>query len=154
MNVIGTGVIEASEWVGDNRWILDLAKTNPAIVGFVGDVVPGKPEFADNLRRFAADPLFRGLRIRSRDLVRIAEPSVAADLKRVADLDLSIDTLGGAAILDPTLQLSRLLPGLRIVLDHVPFAEWDAAPAALRPALGELARRSNVFAKISNVFAG
>ena len=25
MNVIGTGVIEASEWVGDNRWILDLA---------------------------------------------------------------------------------------------------------------------------------
>ncbi len=151
LNVVGTVVVEASEWVGDNQWILDLAKTNPAIVGFVGHLVPGKPEFADNLRRFAADPLFRGLRIRSNDLKRIAEPAVAADLKRVADLDLSIDTLGGAAILEPTLRLSRLLPGLRIVIDHFPFSEWDANPAAMRPALLELGRRPNVFAKISNV---
>jgi hypothetical protein len=47
LKVIGAGVIKASEWVGDNRWILDLAKTNPAIVGFVGHLVPGKPEVAN-----------------------------------------------------------------------------------------------------------
>ena len=151
LNVVGTVVVEASEWVGDNQWILDLAKTNPAIVGFVGHLVPGQPEFAGNLRRFAADSLFRGLRMRSNYLKGITEPAVAADLKRVVDLDLSIDVMGGAAILGPTLQLSRLLPGLRIVIDHLPFAEWDADPAAMRPALAELARRPNVFAKISNV---
>lgn len=154
MDVVGTVVVEGSESLGDNQWILDLAKTHPAVVGFVGHLVPAQPEFADHLRRFAADPLFRGVRLQGSSLKELAQSAVAADLKRVGELDLSMDVMGGAAILAPKLRLSRLLPGLRIVLDHVPFAEWDAAPAALRPALGELARRSNVFAKISNVFAG
>ena len=130
VNVVGTVVVEASEWVGDNRWVRDLAKTNPAIVGFVGHAVPGRPEFADHLRCFAAD------------------------LKRVAEVDLALDVMGGAAILEPRRHFSRLLPGLRIVIDHVPFAAWDAAPAALRPALAELARQPNVGAKISNVVSG
>ena len=151
LHILGTVVVEASEWVGDNDWILNLAKTNPEIVGFIGHLVPGSPEFAGNLRRLAADPLFRGLRLRGNYLKSIADPAVAADLKRVADLDLSVDALGGAAILEPTLQLSRLLPTLRIVIDHVPFTDWDADPAAMRPAFAELARRPNVFAKISNV---
>lgn len=73
--------------------------------------------------------------MRSSYLKGITEPAVAADLKRVADLDLSVDEMGGAAIFGPTLRLSRLLPGLRIVIDHVPFAEWDADPAAMGPAL-------------------
>ncbi len=151
LNVLGTVVVEASEWVGDNDWILNLAKTNPGIVAFVGHLVPGSPEFAANLKRLAADPLFRGLRLRGNYLKTISDAAVAADLKRVADLDLSIDALGGAAILEPTLALSRLLPSLRIVINHVPFADWDGNPAAMRPAFAELARRPNVFAKISNV---
>ena len=72
-------------------------------------------------------------------------------MKRIADLDLSIDALGGVPSLAPTLALSRLLPGLRIVIDHVPFKDWDGNAAAIRPALAELARRPNVFAKISDV---
>ena len=151
LNVVGTVVVEASEWVGDNDWIFNLAKTNPEIVGFVGHLVPSKPEFAENLRRLAADPLFRGLRLRASYLANLTDPAVAADLKRVADLDLAIDTVGNASILAPTLALSRQLPGLRIVIDHVPFQQWDANPAAMRPAFAELALRPNVFAKISNV---
>ncbi len=59
--------------------------------------------------------------------------------------------LGGAKILLPALALSRLLPSLRIIINHVPFTDWDATPSAMRPAFTELARRPNVFAKISNV---
>ena len=33
LGVRETVVVEASEWVEDNQWILDLAKTNPSIVG-------------------------------------------------------------------------------------------------------------------------
>jgi len=151
LNVLGTVVVEASEWLADNDWILALAKANPVIVGFVGHLVPGQPEFAANLKRLAADPLFRGLRFRESYLKKSGEAAVAADVKRVADLDLSIDALGGSAMLSPTLELSRKFPSLRIVIDHVPFAQWDANPAAMRPAFAELARRPNVFAKISNV---
>lgn len=151
LNVVGTVVVEASERVEDNRWVLDLAQTNPEIVGFVGHLVPGRPEFADNLRRFAADPIVRGLRLRASLVRALADSAVAADLGRVAERDLSVDILGGAAILEPTLKLSRLLPGLRIVVNHLPFADWDAAPAAMRPAWAELARQPNVFAKVSNI---
>jgi predicted TIM-barrel fold metal-dependent hydrolase len=149
--VVGTVIVEASEWVEDNQWILDLAKNDDSIVGFVGHLVPGTPECAVNLKRFAANPLFRGLRLRASYLSKISEPAVAADLKRVADLDLSIDVVGNASILPPTLELSRRFPSLRIVIDHFPFAEWDADPAAMRAPLAELARRPHVFAKISNV---
>ncbi|MBL9189704.1 MAG: amidohydrolase family protein [Opitutaceae bacterium] len=149
--VVGTVVVEASEWVEDNQWILDLAKTDESIVGLVGHLVPGRPEFAANLRRFAANPLFRGLRMRGNYLKDVADPALAADLKRVADLGLAIDTLGGATVLPPTLALARQFPSLRIVIDHVPFADWDRDPAAMRPHFAELARLPNVFAKISNV---
>ena len=53
-------VIEASAWVEDNQWILDLAKENPLIVALVGHLEPASENFAANLARFAKDPLFRG----------------------------------------------------------------------------------------------
>jgi L-fuconolactonase len=151
LNVVGTVVVEASEWLGDNDWILALAKTNPEIVGFVGHLAPGRPDFAANLPRLATDRLFRGLRLQSKYLTHLSDPAVAADLKRVADLDLSVDVLGDAKILPPALALSRLFPSLRIIINHVPFADWDANPSDMRPAFRDLSRRPNVFAKISNV---
>ncbi len=149
--VVGTVIVEASEWVEDNQWILDLAKDDTSIVGFVGNLVPGTPEFAANLKRFAANPLFRGLRMRGAYVKNLTDEAVLADLKRVAELDLSIDMVGNSSILSPTFELSRRFPGLRIVIDHFPFAEWDANPPAMRAPLAELAKRPNVFAKISNV---
>ncbi len=64
LGVVGAVVIEASPWVEDNQWVLDLAKDNPIIVGFIGNLELGRPEFAGQLKRFAANPLFRGLRLR------------------------------------------------------------------------------------------
>lgn len=149
--VVGTVVVEASEWVEDNQWILALAKNDESIVGFVGHLVPGKPEFAQNLARFAANPLFRGLRMRGSYVKDLTDAAALADLKRVADRDLSIDTVGGAASLPVTLALARQFPSLRLVIDHVPFQDWDKDPAAMRPHFAEVAKQPNIFAKISNV---
>ncbi|MBL9199758.1 MAG: amidohydrolase family protein [Opitutaceae bacterium] len=149
--VVGTVVVEASEWVEDNQWILDLAKNDESIVGLVGHLVPGRPEFATNLARFAANPLFRGLRMRGSYVKDLTDPAALADLKRVADRDLSIDTVGGAASLPVTLALARKFPSLRVVIDHVPFGDWDANPAAMRGPFAEVAKLPNIFAKISNV---
>src|SRR5262245_18853787 len=35
--VTGTVVVEASPWLEDNQWVLDLAVREPFIVGFVGN---------------------------------------------------------------------------------------------------------------------
>lgn len=149
--VVGTAVVEASEWPEDNQWILDLARNDESIVGFVGNLVPGQPEFAAHLARFAANPLFRGLRMRGAYVKNLADDAVLADLKRVADRDLSIDTVGGAASLPVTLALARQFPSLRLVIDHVPFETWDKDPAAMRPHFAEIVKAKNIFAKISNV---
>ena len=44
-SVTGTIVVEASSWIEDNQWILDLAEKNPFIFGFVGHLPVGTQEF-------------------------------------------------------------------------------------------------------------
>ena len=61
--VTGTVIVEASDRLEDNAWLLGLAKDDPFVVGIVGRLEPGSPDFAKHLKRFAAHPLFRGIRI-------------------------------------------------------------------------------------------
>src|SRR5215475_5623794 len=63
LGVTGTVAIEASPWFEDNQWLLDLARDNPVIVGMVGHLSPGTPEFKDHLTRFSKNRLFLGIRI-------------------------------------------------------------------------------------------
>jgi L-fucono-1,5-lactonase len=153
LGVVGAVVIEASPWVEDNQWVLDLAKDNPIIVGFIGNLEPGRPEFAGRLKRFAANPLFRGLRLR--DVPIPTGPGQAAfadDLNRLADRHLTLDVVGNAAILADVLRIARMAPDLRVVIDHLPFHDWDkAGPAAMRAALKEVAQLPRVYVKISDV---
>ena len=44
--VTGTVMVECSPWVEDNQWVLDLAATDPFIVGLVGHLEPDDPDFA------------------------------------------------------------------------------------------------------------
>ena len=66
--VAGVIVIEASPWVEDNQWLLDLAERDPFLLAVVGRLDPASPEFRRLLRRFAANPLFRGIRLGEKDL--------------------------------------------------------------------------------------
>lgn len=151
-NVAGTVIVEASPWIEDNQWILDLAKDQPFIVGFIGNLEAGKPEFAGNLKRFARNRLFRGLRLGARAIASgLSQPAFQNDLRRMEDLRLTLDVLGGASMLPDVQRIANLAPKLRIVIDHLPFEEWDADPAAMRTALAAIAKMPNVYAKVSNV---
>jgi hypothetical protein len=46
---VGTVVVEASPWLEDNQWVLDLAKESPGIVGFVGNLAVGRAGFAGSI---------------------------------------------------------------------------------------------------------
>jgi predicted TIM-barrel fold metal-dependent hydrolase len=151
LNVLGTIVVEASPWVEDNQWLLDLAETTPEVVGIVGNLRLGQPEFITQLRRFTGNPLFRGIRVGLGALKDSRLPAVAADFTRLADADLSLDVLGRGPIIDATLRLVRDWPTLRIIVNHLPFPEWDGDVRALRTALVELSRHKNVYVKVSDV---
>ncbi len=152
LGVAGVVVVEASPLVEDNQWILDLAAANPLIVGFIGHLEPGEPEFAANLKRFVANPIFRGLRFHQDVLTKgLGQPAFEKDLKALAERRLTLDVVGGPGLLPLIPRLAKLAPELRIVIDHLPFRDWPVEPAAMREALRETAQLPNVYAKISDV---
>ena len=90
-----TVVVEASAWPQDNYWILRLADGHPCIVGFVGNLRPADGTFAGNLRRLAAHPLFRWIRIPAGKLsTELTDPTFARHLSLLTDHGLALDING------------------------------------------------------------
>ena len=152
LGVAGTVVVEASPWLEDKQWVLDLARENPVIVGFVGNLAVGESGFADHLRRFRRNPLFRGLRLGEKSLIGgVGQVGFMDDLRRMAGEGLALDALVGLAGLEAVERVAREIPSLRIMIDHLPFVALDQDPEMARRRLGPLAARPNVYAKVSNV---
>ena len=93
--VTGTVIVEASSAIEDNAWLLELAQDDPFIVGIEGRLEPESQDFADQVKRFAANPLFRGIRISMPQLQTMLVANDFRSLKILADHDLSLDVNGG-----------------------------------------------------------
>jgi len=154
LRVTGTVVVEASPWLDDNQWLLDLAKENPLIVGVVGHLEPGGPTFKSHLQRFAKRRLFRGIRIDGKLIAAgLRQPAFLSDLQRLADADLELDAIGESKMLTDLVTLCDRVPRLRIIINHLPFDPPGDASAGKEAgnALCELGRRPQVYAKVSGV---
>jgi L-fuconolactonase len=154
--VTGTVVVEASPWIEDNQWILDLAANDPFIVGFVGSLPVATDQFAPNLKRFSPNKLFRGIRIGvSNDSLDKKSP-LLRDLKLLADYNLSLDLLGGLDILAFANRVSEQIPSLRIVIDHLAGVRIDgkAPPREWIAAMSAAAKQPNIFCKVSGLVEG
>ena len=146
LNVAGTVVVEASPWLEDNQWILDLASENPVIRGFVGNLDVQDPAFAQNLSRFKKNPLFRGIRLGTTPLGAVLSSQKGIEsLRRLTEAGLSLDVVGDAPLAPQVALLAARIPELRIVIDHLPF-ETDPGESLTR-----LGNHPNVYAKVSNV---
>ena len=155
--VTGTVVVEASPWIEDNQWVLDLAARAPFILGLVGNLPVGSAEFAAHLDRFARNPRFRGIRIRDRKLEgALEEANFVSDLRRLAAHDLSLDLVGGLEILSFAERLARDVPDLRVVLDHLAGVRVDgnAPPADWERQVRAVVRHPNIYAKLSGLVEG
>lgn len=156
-NIAGTVVVEASEWIEDNQWVLDLAAREKVINGLVGHLTPGDPAFRDQVKRFSRNPLFRGIRISGDSLKKgLGDRAFDDDLKVLADLDLSLDLNGGVDALSSIALLSAQLPTLRIIVNHVANQRIDGKtpPADWQSGMRGLHARRNVFAKVSGLVEG
>jgi L-fuconolactonase len=157
LGVVGAIKVEASPWIEDNLWVLEVAQRDPIIVGVVGNLEPDKPEFAEYLDRYHRNPLFRGIRygnIWGRDIARQSTNPVFIDgLKRLAAADLVLDTTNPrVSLLEATLRINDAVPTLRIVLDHLPSLDPDAAEQArYEAALREFRPRRQIFVKLSEI---
>jgi len=159
LGIVGAIEVEASPWIEDNLWVLDVAAKDTIIVGTVGDLEPGKPEFPEYLERYHRNPLFRGIRYGNmwgRNISsELSKPEFIAGLKLLADAGLVLDTATPRPeLIEAMVRVSDRVPNLRIVIDHLPQLDPPSESAALKQYdanLRELAKRPQVYVKISEV---
>ncbi len=149
--VVGTIVVEASSWVEDNQWLLDLAAKEPFIVGVVGRLDPASDDFEKNLRRFAKSPLFRGIRISHDDLKAGLKGKLVERCKLLIELDLALDVNGGPDMPADVALLAEKLPKLRIVINHAANLRIDGKepPPKWIEGMAAAAKHPNVYCKVS-----
>lgn len=159
LGVVGAIVVEASPWLEDNQWVLDTAATDPVIVGVIGNLEPGKPDFIKNLERFQVNPLFRGIRngnLWGHDISsEMNNPTLIADLRNMAQNGLVLDTANpNPALLAAILRLTDQVPELKVIIDHLPqmtIPTDGSIKNQYEANLKELGQRPKVYVKISEV---
>ncbi len=124
--VTGTVIVEATDWLEDNKWVLDLAADEPFIVGLVGRIDPCTPDFAENVARFAEHPLFKGIRFRGkRYFDDIDRGSFMADMETLANHSLALDVGFSKEDASGLFTLLERLPELRVMIDHIAGVSVD-----------------------------
>jgi L-fuconolactonase len=123
----------------------------------IGNLQPEKPEFPEYLERFHRNGMFLGIRygnLWGYSLAQqVSNPSFLNGLKLMREAGLTLDTANPRPdLLETVLRVTDQVPGLRIVVDHLPALMWrlDAqAKTGLEVTLRELARRPSVYIKVS-----
>ncbi len=148
--VTGTIVVEASAWVEDNQWILDLADDDHFLLGLVGHLEPEDARFESDLDRFAEHALFYGIRLGK---APVDDPVYLGAMEQLVAHDLTLDLLVSKTGLPDVAACAARFPALRIVLNHLahvpvtggqPDEEWITG---IRTA----AAHPNVYCKISGM---
>jgi L-fuconolactonase len=152
-------VVEASPWVEDNQWLLDLAARHDrerlpgmlGIVGVVGSLPLGDPGCDGLIDRFAKQKLYRGIRVNGDKLLAgIDDKAYAADVGRLAGHDLSIDINGGN-VFAAAVAAAAQFPSLRIIVNHMgntPVSDKGPLPK-WRDAIALAAGHASIFLKVS-----
>jgi predicted TIM-barrel fold metal-dependent hydrolase len=164
LGIVGAIEIECSPLLEDNQWVLDVAQADDIMVGTIGHLTPGTPEFRPSLERFHKNPLFRGIRhgLGGRPgrggqagpaVHEVDNPEFVADLKALADADLVMDTANPSVpLLEGVVRVSDKVPNLRIVIDHLPQMWPTAAERAPYDAcMKAIKDRPQVYTKVSEV---
>lgn len=154
--VTGAVVVEASEWVEDNQWILNIAENEPFIVGFVGNLQPGSEDFRTNLKRFATNSLFCGIRPRGTNIKNTKRDTYLADIELLASKDLEIDLLIGPDSLPDVVFLAKQIPELRIVINHIAGVKVDGSIPNRKwiDGIKMVSEYSNIYCKVSGLVEG
>lgn len=154
----GAVLVQADDTVADTASMLAIAARNPWVLGVVGWIRLDSPtEAAEQVDRFAANPVFRGVRHLVHGDPRddfLSLPEVRQSLEYVAQRGLALDVPDAfPRHLGTTVRLARELPELTVVMDHLgkpPVAD-AAAMDMWRSHFRELGQQPNAVAKLSGL---
>jgi L-fuconolactonase len=140
---------------GETEWLLELAKAWDFIVGVVGWVPLTDPRVGNEIGRLAQNTKLRGLRHVVQDEPDpnyILRDDFNTGIRQVTEAGLVYDILIFERHLLPAIQFVDRHPNQIFVLDHIakPRIKEDQI-AAWRQNIRDLAKRPNVYCKISGM---
>lgn len=158
LGITGGIKVEASPWVEDNLWVLDLIADEPFIVGIIGNLDPMKFEFREYLERYDRNELFLGIRygnIWHHDIVAaIRNPGFISNMRALAETGLTYEAANPRLeLMEAALRLTDKAPDLRVMIGHLQALPLPTDRAVLKTYesnLRELKARG-AYAKISNL---
>lgn len=155
--VTGVVVVEASDHLEDNQWVLDLVKDDDFYIGLVGNIDVYREDFEQQVLRFKQDKRFVGVRPRGPKPIDFSDELVLANLRVLAKHDLTMDYLtngGGIPGVETIDRVARAVPQLRIVVNHCLGYDFDGSPPSPQwiAAVQHLAANRNVYCKISGLY--
>jgi len=155
-NVDAVISVQARQSLDETRWLLELARANAFIAGVVGWLPMVSPSAGDHLDALLADA--RGKLVGLRHVLQAEPDDYAFDahftviLRQLALQNLSYDILILERQLPSAIALVDRHPNLTFVLDHLAKPRIkDGAISPWRERIGELAKRPNVYCKISGM---
>lgn len=155
--VTGVVIVEASDHLQDNHWVLDQVKGDDFYVGLVGNIDINRKDFEEQLVKLKQDKRFVGVRTRSPEPVDYSSKLVLDNLAALAKHDLTMDYLtnkGGIPGIEKIDRVARALPELRIVVNHCLGYDFDGKPPSKEwiAAVERLGENKNVWCKISGLY--
>lgn len=154
-HIDGAVSVQARQTVGETEWLLDLAAKSGFIKGVVGWVPLADPNVRKTIEKFADHPKFKAVRH-----VVQGEPDdrfiLGADFNRgisvLKDFGLVYDILIVERQLQPSIEFVDRHPKQVFVLDHIAKPRIkDNVLEPWRTNIKELARRGNVYCKVSGM---
>ena len=154
-DIEGVISVQARQSLDETQWLLDLAEQNAFIRGVVGWVPLVSQNVGSHLERFAKRPRLRAVRHVLQDEADdnyMLRDDFNRGLALLKDFDLRYDILIYERHLPQSIQLVDRHPNQIFILDHLAKPQVKAGHLSpWRENLRELARRPNVFGKLSGL---
>jgi L-fuconolactonase len=155
VEITGVVSIQSRQTIEETEWLLQLADDYPFIQGVVGWVPLISPSVQKDLERFAVNPKFKAVRHvlhDEPDYYYMLRDGFNQGIARLKPLNLVYDILIFERHLPQTIEFVDRHPNQVFIIDHIAKPRIrDGAISPWREYLKELAKRENVYCKISGV---
>ncbi len=154
-DIQGVVTVQARQTLAETRWLLDLARRHNFIRGVVGWVALTDPKVDRDLEPFSTHGKLKSVRHVLHDEpddLYILREDLNRGIKLLKDFDLRYDLLIFERHLPQTIQFVDRHPNQIFVLDHIAKPKIkEGVISPWRENITELARRENVFCKLSGL---
>jgi L-fuconolactonase len=153
--VDATIAVQARQTIDETKWLLELARSNPFIAGVVGWAPLIDTEVSESIGALREHGPLRGVRHilqGEADDGYMLRQDFNRGISALREFDLAYDILVFERQLPHTVEFVDRHPDQVFVLDHVAKPRIrDAAVSPWRELIGKLAKRPNVFCKLSGM---